>query len=210
MSFFTKYSRTLLTAAVSVAVSAGSAAAQNGSFADGRDGQKYKTVTIDKQVWMAENLGFKTGESWCYENNADNCKKYGRLYDWNTAMKACPLGWRLPSYQELKDLVTTVGASKAGKKLKSKSGWNRNIEDNMSGNGTDDFGFSALPGGDRNKIGNNFKDVGDCGNWWTATEGMSHAAYRMGMRYDTEYVDGVECVFDKRHGFSVRCVQNNP
>jgi len=202
----------LTTAAVAAAI-AGAVAGEPsfGTITDDNDGQTYKTVTIGNQTWMAENLNYQTSNgSWCYMDSASYCKKYGRLYDWNTAMKACPLGWRLPSYQELKDLVTTVGASKAGKKLKSKSGWNRNIEDNMSGNGTDDFGFSALPGGDRNKIGNNFKDVGDCGNWWTATEGMSHAAYRMGMRYDTEYVDGVECVFDKRHGFSVRCVQNNP
>jgi len=199
MSFFTKYSRTLLTAAVSVAVSAGSAAAQNGSFADGRDGQKYKTVTIDKQVWMAENLGFKTGESWCYENNADNCKKYGRLYDWNTAKTACPKGWHLPSRNEWTRLMLTVGSKTGGKELKSTSGWNKN------GNGTDDYGFSALPGGRRYTDGS-FRYLGMRGYWWAATGIGSGYAYTRDIRHSKDVVE--EDLNDKNEGYSVRCVQD--
>jgi uncharacterized protein (TIGR02145 family) len=136
--------------------------------------QTYKTVVIGSQTWMAENLNYQptSGNSWCYENSADSCNKYGRLYDWSTAMNistsynsstyggsdvkhqgVCPLGWHLPSRNEWDILAESVGGQKdyddyygwpewhiwelAGTKLKSKSGWNWNKYDDVSGNGTD-------------------------------------------------------------------------
>jgi hypothetical protein len=67
---------------------------------------------------MAENLNhdIKPWKSWCYDDKDLNCEKYGRLYDWNAANKACPEGWRLPSQGEWSDLVSRVDESteKAG------------------------------------------------------------------------------------------------
>jgi len=187
-----------------VAVLVGTAAAQQtGTFTDSRDGQKYKTVKIGNQTWMAENLRFKIGDSWCYENSADSCAKYGRLYDWHMTKFACPKGWHLPSKGEWTELVTVVGSSTAGKKLRSKSGWN-NMKDGSSGNGTDDYGFSALPGGGRDS-GGDFYYVGTFGSWWTATEGKSGYAYSRSMYYYDDYVN--EGDDGKDYGFSVRCVQ---
>jgi uncharacterized protein (TIGR02145 family) len=169
------------------------------SFTDPRDGQVYRTVKIRNIVWMAENLNYKTGKSWCYGNDESNCKEYGRLYDWNTAKKACPDGWRLPDPLEWKDLVqAAVGSGVAGKKLKSTSGWNNN------GNGTDSLGFSAMPGGYR---GGGFYDAGNFGGWWSATErGSVYADYR-GMGYYYNYVN--EHYYNKKYGLSARCVKND-
>ncbi len=91
----------------------------------------------------------------------------------------------------------------AGKKLKARSGWS---DDNgHSGNGTDDFGFSALPGGDRNYSGGSFGNVGYHGNWWTATKYTDVTAYgRTMLSGFGDYVH--ESYSDKGFGFSVRCV----
>lgn len=150
-----------------------------GSMKDSRDGQKYKTVKIGKQTWMAQNLNYKMANSYCYNDTSSYCDKYGRLYAWAAAKSACPTGWHLPSQTEWQTLLTvadgaearvTAGKkSRAGVRLKSKSGWN----------GTDDFSFSALPAGYRDDDGisrGGGCDDEDCNEggyaqFWSSTEG---------------------------------------
>jgi len=178
-----------------------------GTFNDSRDGQTYRTITIGGQTWMAQNLNYVANSSWCYDDSADNCKIYGRLYDWKTATTACPAGWKLPDRSDWNRLVATMGGKNtAGKKLKSTSGWNDYM--GKSGNATINYGFSALPGGYRNSYGN-FGEAGYHGSWWTATErrgvvGSFTAYYR-----DMNYISGdvAENDIDKAESaYSVRCV----
>jgi uncharacterized protein (TIGR02145 family) len=169
-------------------------------FTDSRDGKKYGTVKIGKQVWMAENLNYNANGSKCYNNQDGNCAKYGRLYNWATARTACPKGWHLPSDAEWTALTDFAGgSSNAGKKLKSASGWNSN------GNGTDEFGFSALPGGFGNSDGS-FGYVGDYGDWWSSTE--YNAAYAWGRDVDYYNADVDRGSDGKASFFSVRCAQD--
>ena len=133
----------------------------------GAGDREYRAVTIGKHTWMAENLNIETRGSSCYEDADVSCAKYGRLYTWYAAMKACPSGWHLPNRAEWEDLMVAAGGAKskmrvplrvqrygevdiyrgAGKRLKSKSGWAD--ADGIGGSGTDDHGFSALPAGTR-------------------------------------------------------------
>jgi uncharacterized protein (TIGR02145 family) len=163
-------------------------------FVDPRDKRGYRTVRMpDGKVWMAENLDYETPEgSWCYNN------LYGRLYTWEAAKEAVPPGWHLPTREEWAALVEACGGmEEAGKKLKSKSGWYG------GGNGTDEYGFAALPGGYRYADGS-FYYAGNYGFWWTATESGSEHAYG---RYMFYYYDLVyEDAYLKSDGFSVRCV----
>jgi uncharacterized protein (TIGR02145 family) len=170
-------------------------------FTDSRNGQKYRSVKIGGKTWMAENLNYQTGNSWCFGDDNSNCEKYGRLYDWNTAMTACPSGWHLPSLEEWNDLLKESGGNVAGKALKSTYGWDSN------GNGVYEFGFSALPGGCRYTDGS-FGHVGEVGFWWTAAKnGGGPNAYFRFMNYDKDYVN--ESDFGKGNGYSVRCLQDN-
>ena len=171
-----------------------------GMLADSRDGKKYRVVKIGTQTWMAENLNYDASGSKCYSNNSANCAKYGRLYNWSTAKSACPSGWHLPSKGEYEVLDKHIGGEKvAGKKLKAKRGWDKN------GNGTDEFGFSALPGGYGSSDGS-FSNVGDRGYWWSANESSSYNAYLRFVicSYDYAYWE----LGSKSNLFSVRCVQN--
>jgi uncharacterized protein (TIGR02145 family) len=177
---------------------------EKSTFTDPRDGKTYKTVKIGGQVWMAENLNYDAEGSVCYGNDPKNAKKYGRLYDWETAKKACPKGWHLPSYEEWTTLVDFAGGYEiAGKKLKAKNGWNDYKK--KAGNSTDEFGFAALPGG-LGDSGGDFGGVGNYGRWWSATEDDAIDAYGRSMYYDGETVLYYDS--SKDNLFSVRCLQD--
>ena len=168
------------------------------SFTDDRDGKSYKIAKIGKQTWMAENLNFNAKGSECYDKKADNCAKYGRLYNWNAAKQACPEGWHLPSDAEWSTLTDFIGDD-AGKKLKAKSGWDR------GGNGTDNYGFSALPGG-LDFSDNQFNNVGSLGRWWSSTENRSQLVWGQGIDFNSNFVGRYE--FPTSTLFSIRCVKD--
>jgi len=169
------------------------------AFVDNRDGKTYKKTVIGTQTWMAENLNYNASGSKCYGygNNANYCDEYGRLYNWSTAKEACPAGWHLPSDAEWTTLANYVGGSStAGRKLKSKTGWGDN------GNGTDDYGFSALPGGFGES--GDFRGAGASGQWWSATEKGTGSAFARDMFYIGDKIDGGAT--SKKAMFSVRCL----
>ena len=74
---------------------------------DSRDSQTYSTVAIGKQTWMAQNLNFEMGGSFCFDNLDGNCSEYGRLYTWDDAKIVCPSGWHLPSVEEWEKFFST-------------------------------------------------------------------------------------------------------
>ncbi|MBR3072690.1 fibrobacter succinogenes major paralogous domain-containing protein [Fibrobacter sp.] len=188
---------------------------------DYRNGQIYKTVTIGTQTWMAQNLNYESANSYCYNDNASNCTKYGRLYTWAAAVGksedvcgydhscslpsgyiqgVCPSSWHLPTKTEWETLITAVGGpSTAAKILKSTSGWNND------GNGTDAFSFSALPAGYRDY--NWYYDYkGLDANFRSSTEYGSGNAYFMYLGY---YDDNAGLYdVNKGNGFSVRCLKD--
>jgi len=176
---------------------------------DGRDGKTYRWMSkpIGDKIWMLENLNYQTKSgSWCYGNDKSNCDRYGRLYDKNTALKACPAGSQLPSPHDWRALAEAVGDTydihTQGKGLKAKTGWGWNDEDDKDGNGTDVIGFSALPGGGRASDGK-FHDIGYHGSWWTTqlhtalsyNRDMLYGGFGMAEHYPIE-----------KEGSSVRCV----
>ena len=164
------------------------------------NGQKYRTVKIGDQEWMAENLNYDVDGSSCYMNSAKNCDKYGRLYLWNAATTACPEGWHLPDSTEWAVLFKSVGTD-AATHLKATSGWNAN------GNGDDASGFSVFPGGGGSISGDvvNYSSLTSGAVFWTNkkisdTEALSVSIYWNDK--NPEFIKGN--INDRR---SVRCIK---
>ncbi len=194
---------------------------------DPRDRQLYKVVTIGEQTWMAHNLNYETDAgSYCYNDSAKYCKKYGRLYTWAAAMDSvgtwstngkgcgygttcsptypvrgvCPEGWHLPTKAEFETLFTAVGGqSTAGKVLMSTSGWK------SSCNGSDDFAFTALPADERDMDGS-YNYEGYYALFWSSTAYDSYFAYRMSLYCNN---DDANLFYNRKiKGFSVRCLKD--
>jgi uncharacterized protein (TIGR02145 family) len=206
-----------------------------GSFTDSRDGQVYRTITIGGQTWMAENLNFGGPSSapnsigMCGSSDetlvssGGLCDTYGRLYDWATVMGLpsscnssscadqiqsrhrgiCPTGWHVPSDDEWERLIDFVGGwDVAGTKLRSTTGW---FDGSGYVPGTDDFGFSALPGG--YGWSDYFGNAGYFGYWWIATEdgaGLEWDRYRFHF-----YSYAYRFNSDLTYLFSVRCLRDD-
>lgn len=203
-----------------------------GTLVDSRNSRSYRIVVIGTQTWMAENLNYKTENSWCgggFGMTEGDCLVYGRLYTWAAAVGrdedecgyghdcdldegnvrgVCPQGWHLPSYDEWKSLFDAVGGREtAATMLKSTSGWADNfytLSGVQSGNGTDAYSFSALPAGNRGVDGG-FYNKGGRTCFWTAREYKSRRAYYM--RLDpSSYADLSNYL--KTQGYSVRCLKD--
>ncbi len=159
-------------------------------FTDSRDGKTYKTVKIGEQVWFAENLNYNTNiSSWCYDEDPENCEKYGRLYDWETAITVCPPGWKLPSNSDFETLLTDVGGS-------GSNAYNALIPDGNSG-------FSALFGGWHHYAGFNYIDY--IGYFWSDSSFDDDFAWYL-------FISSINNIanmnnYDLSLGLSVRCVQ---
>jgi uncharacterized protein (TIGR02145 family) len=192
----------------------------SGRFTDPRDDKVYPTTTIGNQTWMAENLNYDAGTGTsCYGKNGRYCDTYGRLYTWDAVMAGdtsstnypgkaqgiCPEGWHVPSVAEWRELRDFAGGSdSAGSKLKTISGWEYN------GNGTNEWAFSALPGGyyypDR------YSQEAGFGGWWSSSETWSYtentALRAVFFEMDNIYDYLRNYSIDKTHAYSLRCVAN--
>lgn len=171
-------------------------------FVDSRDKQKYRTVKIADRTWLADNLNYRMEGSFCYKDDDSQCDVYGRLYTWNAAMKACPVGWHLPTHEDFQSLWDATGVDadfNAGYWIKSSYGWSGDT------NGNDTLKFGAMPAGNRfedETYGNIYK----FGFFWSNEEFSAENAYLW-------YLTSKSMAFgftkqSKDYAVSVRCVKN--
>jgi len=205
---------------------------------DTRNGLLYKTIRITDQCWMAENLNIGTQiistnfqtdngiiEKYCYDNNANYCKTYGGLYQWDEMMQyvtspgavgICPNGWHIPTNNEWKILEGIVDSQfgvgddewdyiggwglgyDVGQNLKSTT-WN------LGCGGTDMFGFGALPGGFTIGL-SSFTDLYHRAAFWTSSPyDINDYFYRQIFCSRST----IRCLYDSdKKGFSVRCIRS--
>lgn len=174
----------------------------------------YRTVVMpDGKEWMAENLDFLpsdgsiaknpsgsqvyTAAAWYYNINEATYgwegKKYGLLYNWYAAKALTIAGWHLPSTTEWDALaIACGGANNCGTYLKSTTDWS-------SGNGTDNWGFTVFPTGQR--VDGNFSQLNQNAYFWTST-GNSTRYFFSG----SSMISGSN---HQTHGLSVRLVKDD-
>jgi uncharacterized protein (TIGR02145 family) len=197
-------SSSIIASSSSSVYSSSSSGVAKETFTDERDGKTYGKVVVGNQTWMAENLNYKpdTVDSWCYDDDPAKCEICGRLYDWNTALTICPDGWHLPTREEWDEITNYAGGSATSGIKLAVSSW-KDMYGLASGDGTDDYGFSALPCGMR--YNDRFGQPNQA-HWWSSSErGPNTVSYRrIGYgKSDDAYWNPTY----KEYGLSVRCVE---
>ena len=184
------------------------------------------TVTIGTQVWMTRNLDvstYRNGDpipqvtdrnrwenltkgAWCYYmNNQATEIVFGKLYNWyavNDPRGLAPQGMHIPSDGEWTTLINFLGGELiAGGKMKATDLWNP-----PNTGATNSSGFSGLPGGFRDGFGEDFKGIGNSGDWWSSTSFNTDNAWAIGVFYKNSDVDRDDD--PKTIGLSVRCIKD--
>jgi uncharacterized protein (TIGR02145 family) len=220
-SIYVKYSNDTLYIGDQYVIISGENPPPEGTVTD-YDGNVYETVTIGSQTWMKQNLrslhyadGTAIGNVWVYDDNESNAAVWGRLYDWEAAMKGassgngnpsgvqgvCPNGWHLPSQAEFNELVSYLGGG-AGWKLKDTGSqyWE------TPNSNTNESGFSAIGAGDKESVSGVFENMKITTEFWTSTENSDTRAYNL-ILYQNQGGAPMHNNF-KENGFSVRCVKD--
>lgn len=188
-----------------------------GELLDKRNNKVYSTVVISNNVWTAQNIDFKTendsiAQSWCYNNDTLYCQKYGRLYNWEAAQKACPEGWRLPTaddwFELIEDHTCEIEINEgepeyyhcSGTLLKAIDTWQDGLPN------TNEHGFSVIAAG----IGvpDGFNGEGSASKFWTSTDPYQEYAGFVDFGRFQDYT--MVALTYKYYGLSVRCIKGNP
>lgn len=192
------------------------------------DGNEYKSVTIGNKIWMAENLNvshFRNGDpipqvqdlnkwyrlttpAWCYyENNTEEGKTYGKLYNWYAITDPrglAPEGWHIPSEEEFKQLSTALGGDAvSGEKLKAKTSWKS--YSGSSANGNNNSGFNAIGAGNTSIMGFVNKNY-ITGYWTSSSQADLKSPIYFSLFGDGNYI--FKNFGDNKDGFSIRCVKD--
>ena len=202
------YSGEVSSSSVALSSSAVPSKVGYGTLQDIRDGKTYKTVVIGGKTWMAENLNFSKSSdgsivldsTFCYDDILTNCEKYGRLYQEDDAIKACPSGWRIPTEEEWAAMRNTVkaefGVSDANAPLRAIGAW----EDKIAA--TNASGFSALPAGYRAKTGQ-YDGEGTKAYFW-GENSMLYYGWILSKQYELDKESLIRGYF----AYSIRCIMS--
>jgi uncharacterized protein (TIGR02145 family) len=188
-------------------------------------------VQIGSQYWMRENLAVETFQdgtpitecssseqwvelastntpAWCYYNFDPSLEEeYGKLYNWyviSASNGIAPLGWRVSTESDWNTLISSQGGEKmSGYKLKNKNTWNTLTK--TKGDGSNQSGFSANPGGFVKENGQ-FWDFGWSSNYWTSTTSSMTDARTVRLYWQNR--NSIKLDANQDMGFSIRLVHS--
>lgn len=168
-----------------------------GTFTDPRDGRVYQTITFIRhhhgadieRTWYAENVKYEIEGSFCYNDIKEYCEKYGRLYNYEQANKACPEGWHVPTIHEWKHLFGFFGGRHHTGKF---------IMEQQHGDMHMSFGGFGEPGPV-------FRDLTLSGNWWDNELKDRNSAGIITLKKGSG--DVYHSIVGDQHYLSTRCVK---
>lgn len=155
----------------------------------------------DGKFWLIENLKIRVDSIYCQQDDDSLCKKYGALYTWQTAKKACEAlghGWRLPTDKEWQAMAKFYGGIVGDSNDNGKSAYVYLISGGESG-------FNALLGGNREPNGN-YQRLNAHGFYWTSSEYDSTEAWFYNFAKEATLLN--HHTGDKRRAISVRCIND--
>jgi len=167
-----------------------------------KDGNVYPSKRmLDGKYWLTKNLNIKVPNSYCYDNKEASCIRYGRLYTWEAAKKACGLlahEWRLPTNNEWREMSKQYGSAYDDSGNTGKLAYKALLEGGESQ-------FNALLSGNRDSDGK-YSRLDAHGFYWTATECDASEAWFF------NFARGSQSLYDQRGGdksraWSVRCIK---
>lgn len=203
------------------------------------NGYTYNLVEINNQCWFQDNLRTEflndgtpipnitdnlewnnaTTPGYCKFSNVDAYgNTYGYLYNYYATVNnnLCPVGWHVPTDCEFMFLENSIGM---GNTQQQNSGWRGTNEGNLikstnlwfANPGTDNYSFTALPGGYRLYSANaaqsgTFNSRLRYAFFWTASSATSETAYIRGLFYSYNTI--LRQANNKATGASVRCIRD--
>ena len=192
------------TIALSVALGAADASLESRSAqaqkASGGTTHSSRRMADGKQ-WTTANLNVNASPSYCYDDAESNCRRYGRLYTWESAQRGCQSlgdGWRLPTDAEWRQLVKHYGGVGDGSAGSGRAAYTALLSGGTSG-------FNAVLGGNRSLDGQYARSEAH-GFYWTASENDPASApfYNFGKGSQALYRQSEG---EKQMAISVRCVR---
>lgn len=205
-----------------------------GSMVDSRDGKVYKTTVFKGKTWMSQNLDYRENDDYrCYQDSVEHCDVCGGLYDLHAALNLdaeidlgdtlllrelvhvrhqgiCPDGWRIPTYEEFKDLPLKSDKFSDVQGALSRYGW---MYSSFNKSGWDQYGLSIIPCGSEYK--GSFLGAGE-ETHFLMIDTVSHPLWKYPFRTASliyylstnRYYNGEGDDILKRR-FSVRCVKDD-
>lgn len=198
-----------------------------GDFVYDIEMNRYPTVKIAEQCWMAKNLNssrfndgsiipnYTSAEQWSTTTSAQwvNYREYtwapyatvnygGKLYNYfavSSPNGLCPTGWKVPEEHDWETLRNNIGPNE-GLKLKSRFGWQNN------GNGNDLYQFNAEPIGRVGSSGSSFSGKGTAARFWSSTVLSEDQIVNYILQNDRNDLLKSDGGNSPNNGFSVRCI----
>jgi uncharacterized protein (TIGR02145 family) len=155
----------------------------------------------DGNEWTTANLDVQASPSYCYEDAESNCRRYGRMYPWESAQRVCSsLGdrWRLPTDDEWRQMAKRYGGISSDSADEGKAAFAALVSAGTSG-------FNAMLGGNRSLDGQ-YARIEAHGLYWTASANDARSApmYNFGAGGKALHRQpGAE----KQMAVSVRCIR---